>query len=36
MSYIETPEVAITETTIGSVHIEAPNISVRNKDELHA
>ena len=35
-SSIESPEVPIKETTIGSVHNEAPDIPVENKDELHA
>ena len=35
-SSIESPEVPIKETTIGSVDIEAPDISGGNKDELHA
>ena len=35
-SSIESPEVPIKEATIGSVHDEAPYITVGNKDELHA
>ena len=35
-SSIKSPEVPIKETTIGSVHNEAPDIPVGNKDELHA
>ena len=32
----ESPEVPIKETAIGSVHNEAPDIPVGNKDKLHA
>ena len=35
-SSIESPEVPIKETTIGSVPNEAPDIPVGNKDQLHA
>ena len=35
-SSIESPEVPIKETTIESVHNEAPDIHVGNKEELHA
>jgi hypothetical protein len=30
------PEVPITETTIQSIHNEAPDIPIENMDELHA
>ena len=35
-SSTESPEVPIKETTKGSVHNDAPDIPVGNKDELHA
>ena len=35
-SAIKSPEVPIKETTIGRIHIEAPDIPVGNKDERHA
>ena len=35
-SSIKSPEVPIKETTIGSVHNEARDIPVGNKDVLHA
>ena len=34
-SSIESPKVPIKETTIESVHNEAPDIPVGNKEELH-